>query len=73
MNHTIHTADPLKYEAQKDHKLFYLTPLVPFRVNPFRVNPSPQMWRGGNRGRGIKKCRLHQVIENLYLIKNYGN
>jgi hypothetical protein len=21
--------------------------LIPFRVNPFRVNPSPKMWRGG--------------------------
>jgi hypothetical protein len=29
-----------------------LTPLVPFRVNPFRVNPSPHLWRGGYRGRG---------------------
>jgi len=31
---------------------FYLTPYLPFRVNPFRVNPSP--FHGeGDGGRGL--------------------
>jgi hypothetical protein len=30
----------------------YLTPSVPFRVNPFKVNPSPLEERGKKKERG---------------------
>jgi hypothetical protein len=33
-------------------KIINLTPSFPFRVNPFRVNPSPYSRRGGVKGRG---------------------
>jgi hypothetical protein len=55
-----------------------LTPFVPFRVNPFRVNPSPCLRRGGTGERSFN-TDYFDIFEDIYefliypLLSLYGD